>query len=91
MQLYAKHIQRDIHDNPSQYHYYTPWHQDDPLIIASLFENSVYVAILGFDNDANFEFKRDKSKSIVDDLKDNIKKHPKAQRRLIKVGVFDGD
>lgn len=86
--LYAKHVQKGKDGTPVQWHFYSTFYQDEPLIIASLFGVSVHVAVLGFENDANFEFKRDESKEIAQDIKNNLKEKSKALRRIIKVGVF---
>ena len=91
MELYVKKVTRDKDNNPAQWHIYSPYHSKEPLLIASLFNNTVMVAVLGFDNDAGFEFQWDEDLNIINQIRKEIKHESKAQRRIIQFGLFENE
>lgn len=85
--IYAKDVKMDNNGKPVQWYFYTPWHQEEPLLIASKFNNEMYVAVLGF-GEADFSFIINDIRNIADEIKDNLRYNPKALHRIISVGVF---
>lgn len=90
MKFKINHTQRDVNDNPAQWHLGIEGvglNPRDTTFIVSKFNKNYHVAVCGFGNDASFEFK-DSGEPITQQLNKQLLKHSKALRRIIKV-VFD--
>lgn len=81
--LYISYVLENGDGNPVQWNLSVPY-LDEHLMTVSLFKDSFHVAILGWDNDAGFEFKKDDSIDMVDDVRDNLMKRHHSLKYIIK-------